>query len=69
MLFEDEINEAVRKLEQFGNAPVGNDLNRLISIVSSEVNKVVNERRDNDNNSEQSNNNDSELSEDEQREA
>ena len=48
MLFEDEINEAVRKLEQFGNAPVGTDLNRLISIVSSEVNKVVNERKDND---------------------
>jgi hypothetical protein len=48
MLYEDEINEAVKKLEQDENTPVTNDLNKLISIVSSEVNKVVNERKDND---------------------
>ncbi|MBO5628476.1 MAG: hypothetical protein J5965_05280 [Aeriscardovia sp.] len=48
MLYEDEINEAVERLEQHENTPVTNDLNKLISIVSSEVNKVVNERKDND---------------------
>jgi len=50
MLYEDEINEAVKKLEQDENAPVTDDLNKLISIVSSEVNKVVNERKDDDSN-------------------
>ena len=48
MLYEDEINEAVKKLEQDENTPITDDLNKLISIVSSEVNKVVNERKDND---------------------
>jgi hypothetical protein len=48
MLYEDEIKEAIEKLEQDENTPVTDDLNKLISIVSSEVNKVVNERKDND---------------------
>jgi hypothetical protein len=48
VFYENEIIEAAKNLENLENAPSGNDLNKLISIVSSEVNKVVNERKDND---------------------
>jgi len=54
MLYEDEIKEAIEKLERDENTPVTDDLNKLISIVSSEVNKVVNERKDNDGTGDQS---------------